>query len=139
MDYIYASYDMESEHDKYWHIQMHKPEGPQSELTIRSRDLLEEPQPVIGTSEWDSKQCEDFKHIPEGSIVLVREGKKAIALCRITGPNRSDTLYTTDMSKSFASSLMKSSLPLVYSIRIPLSLVVAIPNSGNTSIDYTLV
>lgn len=90
MDYIYASYDMESEHDKYWHIQMHKPEGPQSELTIRSRDLLEEPQPVIGTREWDSKQCEDFKHIPEGSIVLVREGKKAIALCRITGPNRSD-------------------------------------------------
>lgn len=69
---------------------MHKPDGPQSAFIIRSRDLLEEPQPVIGTSEWDSKQCEDFKHIPEGSIVLVREGKKAIALCRITGPSRSD-------------------------------------------------
>ena len=90
MNYIYTSYDMESKHDKYWHIQMHKPDGPQSAFIIRSRDLLEEPQPVIGTSEWDSKQCKDFKHIPEGSIVLVREGKKAIALCRITGPNRSD-------------------------------------------------
>ncbi len=90
MDYIYTFYDMESEHDKYWHIQMHKPDGRQSAFTIRSRDLLEEPQPVIGTSEWESKQCEDFKHIPEGSIVLVREGKKSIALCRITGPNRSD-------------------------------------------------
>lgn len=81
---------MESKHDKYWHIQMHKPDGPQSAFIIRSRDLLEEPQPVIGTSEWDSKQCEDFKHIPEGSIVLVREGNRAIALCRIIGPNRSD-------------------------------------------------
>ena len=90
MDYIYASYDMESEHDKYWHIQMHMPDGSPKERIVRSRDLLEEPQPVIGTSEWESKQCEDFKHIPEGSIVLVREGKKAIALCRITGPNRSD-------------------------------------------------
>lgn len=81
---------MEIKHDKYWHIQMHKPDGPESAFIIRSRDLLEEPQPVIGTSEWDSKQCEDFKHIPEGSIVLVREGKRAIALCRITGPSRSD-------------------------------------------------
>ncbi len=81
---------MESKHDKYWHIQMHKPDGPQSAIIIRSRDLLEEPQPVIGTSEWESKQCEDFKHIPEGSIVLVREGNRAIALCRITGPIRGD-------------------------------------------------
>lgn len=99
MNYIYTSYDMESEHDKYWHIQMHKPDGPQSAFIIRSRDLLEEPQPVIGTSEWDSKQCEDFKHIPEGSIVLVREGKKAIALCRITGPSRSDE----DLEKKYHS------------------------------------
>lgn len=90
MDYIYTFYDMESEHDKYWHIQMHKPDGPESPIIIRSRDLLEEPQPVIGTSEWESKQCEDFKHIPEGSIVLVREGNRAIALCRITGPIRGD-------------------------------------------------
>ena len=81
---------MESKHDKYWHIQMHKPDGPQSAIIIRSRDLLEEPQPVIGTREWESKQCEDFKHIPEGSIVLVREGNRAIALCRITGPIRGD-------------------------------------------------
>ena len=90
---------MGSKHDKYWHIQMHKPDGPQSAIIIRSRDLLEEPQPVIGTSEWDSKQCEDFKHIPEGSIVLVREGKKAIALCRITGPSRSDE----DLEKKYHS------------------------------------
>ena len=49
--------------------------------------MLQEAQPVIGTSEWEKKQCQDFKSIPEGSIVLVRDGEKALALCRIIGPN----------------------------------------------------
>ena len=49
--------------------------------------MLNEAQPVIGITEWEGKQCEDFKEVPEGSIVLVRDGKKALALCKIVGPN----------------------------------------------------
>ena len=49
--------------------------------------MLEEQQPVIGTGEWKNKQCEDFKSVPVGSIVLVREGNRALALCKIIGVN----------------------------------------------------
>lgn len=94
MDYIYTSYDMESEHDKYWHIQMHRPNGQDPEPRIDPKLLLEEQAPVIATREWEegykNPTIKMFKSIPEGSVVLVREGKQAIALCRIAGPHRQD-------------------------------------------------
>ena len=94
MDYIYTSYDMESEHDKYWHIQVHRPNGKDPNPYINPKLLLEEQAPVIATREWKegykNGTIEMFGSIPEGSVVLVREGEKAIALCRIAGPSRKD-------------------------------------------------
>lgn len=77
---------METTYDKYWHIQMHLPEGKEG-TEIDSRKLLLEKEPVIGTGEWDDAQCHNFKTIPRGSIVLVRRGSEAIALCEIIGDN----------------------------------------------------
>ena len=79
--------------DKYWHIQMHLPEG-KGGMVIDSKQMLLEKNPVIGTGEWDSKQCEDFKSIDKGSIVLVRRGEQALALCEITGDNFNDNVLT---------------------------------------------
>lgn len=76
-------------HDKYWHIQMHLPEGKDG-IEIDPRKLLLEKEPVIGTGEWDDAQCTNFKTIPLGSIVLVRRGSEAIALCEIIGDNYYD-------------------------------------------------
>ena len=73
----------------YWHIQMGKPKG-RGGAQINSMDLLCQPQPVIATTEDPDNQCKDFKTVPEGTIVLVREGKKALALCKIIGPNYND-------------------------------------------------
>ena len=77
---------MKNKDQIYWHIQMHLPEG-KGGAQINSMLMLEEQQPVIGTGEWKNKQCEDFKRIPVGSIVLVREGNRALALCKIIGAN----------------------------------------------------
>ena len=59
--------------------------------------MLKEPEPVIGLSQWDDKKtgkedkkCIDFKKIPNGNIVLVRKGMKAIALCQIISDNFHD-------------------------------------------------
>ena len=65
---------------------MSYPDGPGSSW-CDPMPMLNEAQPVIGITEWEDKQCEDFKEVPEGSIVLVRDGKKALALCKIVGPN----------------------------------------------------
>lgn len=77
---------MESKDQTYWHIQMHLPDGKEG-ARIASMPMLQETQPVIGTGEWEDRQCEEFKRIPEGSIILVREGNRALALCKIIGPN----------------------------------------------------
>lgn len=74
---------------KYWHIQMHLPEGKNG-TEIDPTLMLLEKDPVIGTGEWDDKQCDNFKHIDNGNIVLVRKGGQAIALCQITGENFTD-------------------------------------------------
>lgn len=78
---------------RYWHIQMHLPEG-RGKRKINPTLMLQEEQPVIGTGEWENKkkekhkQCVDFKNVLAiGDVVLVREGKKAIALCEVTGDN----------------------------------------------------
>lgn len=76
-------------YEKYWHIQMHLPEGKNG-TEIDPTLMLLEKEPVIGTGEWDDKQCDNFKHIDNGNIVLVRKGGQAIALCQITGENFTD-------------------------------------------------
>ncbi|WP_370641621.1 McrB family protein [Prevotella sp. E9-3] len=84
---------MNSKHDKYWHIQMHLPEG-KGGVEIDSKAMLLEKEPVIGTGEWEDKQCVDFKTIAKGNIVLVRKGSEAIALCEIIGDNFTDEKLT---------------------------------------------
>lgn len=76
-------------YEKYWHIQMHLPEGKNG-TEIDPTLMLLEKEAVIGTGEWDDKQCDNFKHIDNGNIVLVRKGGQAIALCQITGENFTD-------------------------------------------------
>ncbi|SDL73837.1 5-methylcytosine-specific restriction enzyme B [Segatella bryantii] len=84
---------MNSKHDKYWHIQMHLPDG-KGGMEIDSKQMLLEKEPVIGTGEWEDKQCVDFKTIAKGNIVLVRKGSEAIALCEIIGDNFKDEKLT---------------------------------------------
>ena len=84
---------MNSKHDKYWHIQMHLPEG-KGGMEIDSKAMLLEKEPVIGTGEWEDKQCVDFKTIAKGNIVLVRKGSEAFALCEIIGDNFTDEKLT---------------------------------------------
>lgn len=83
---------LRTEYDKFWHIQMHLPEG-KGGTVIESNLMLMESEPVIGTGEWDDAQCRNFKTIENGNIVLVRRGSQALALCQIIGDNFiSDTL-----------------------------------------------
>src|SRR5574337_635674 len=83
----------------YWHIQMHLPEGREGGITINPKDMLMEEQPIIGTGEWEDIQCERFKGLGDsplkiGDVILVREGKKALALCQVTGNNFTDSNLT---------------------------------------------
>lgn len=81
---------MSYKRDKYWHIQMHLPYGREGGLRIESENLLKEANPIIALNEWKDWQCRNFKEISIGSIVLVREGNKAIALCEVIGDNFND-------------------------------------------------
>ncbi len=75
---------------RYWHIQMHLPEGRDGRQ-IDSIEMLQREHPVIGTGEWNNRQCVDFKNkLAIGDIVLVREGQKALALCEIISNNYVD-------------------------------------------------
>ena len=80
-------------YDRYWHIQMYLPEG-KGGIEIDSSLMLRDPQPVIGTGEWDKKPCSDFKTIENGNIILVRKGNQALALCQIIGENFQDETLT---------------------------------------------
>jgi 5-methylcytosine-specific restriction enzyme B len=83
--------------DKYWHIQMHLPEG-KGGMVIDSTQMLKETNPVIGTGEWDNKQCRDFKGLGDGiktgDIVMVRVGNKPLALCEVLSDNFNDPELT---------------------------------------------
>lgn len=68
---------------------MHLPEGKLG-IEINPLDMLYEDTPVISTGEWDDTQCFHFKSIATGSIVLVRKGSQALALCQITSENIND-------------------------------------------------
>ena len=73
-------------YDKFWHIQMHLPDG-KGGTEIDSQQMLLESEPVIGTGEWDNEQCRQFKTIENGNIVLVRKGNQVLALCQLIGDN----------------------------------------------------
>lgn len=93
---------MNKDQKKYWHIQMYKPYGNEDEARVDYKKMLEREEPVIGTREWDNYQCEEFKAIEKGSIVLVREGNKAIALCEIISDNFTDRELTDEfLHKNF--------------------------------------
>lgn len=70
--------------DKYWHFQMDKPWGPKQPIRVDPTEMLSLPQPVIGTGEWENWQCDYFKSLPIGTILMVRKGGQMIALCKIT-------------------------------------------------------
>lgn len=75
---------------KYWHLQMHLPYGRTGGQIIDPLQMLKEKEPVIGTAEWHDKQCSDFKEVPENTVVLVRRGQEALALCAIISDCFSD-------------------------------------------------
>ena len=73
---------------------MFLPEGRDGD-SIESIKMLQEPQPVIGTGEWDDLQCRYFKGSANGGlrigdVVLVREGGKPLALCQVISDSFSD-------------------------------------------------
>lgn len=93
---------MNKDRKEYWHIQMYKPYGKEDEARVDSKKMLEREEPFIGTGEWDNYQCENFKTIEKGSIVLVREGNEAIALCQIISDNFTDRELTDEfLHKNF--------------------------------------
>ena len=71
----------------YWHMQMNRPWG-RGKPTIDSAKMLKENTPVIGIQEWKNIQCLQFKGendgLKEGDIILVREGQRPLAICKIT-------------------------------------------------------
>lgn len=84
----------------YWHIQMNLPEGRESGRQIDSSLMLRESPPIIGTGEWDDIQCRYFKNedgrgLQNNDIVLVREGKKPLAIVQIVGENFIDVTLTS--------------------------------------------
>lgn len=81
------------EFDKYWHIQMHLPQGKDG-IQIDSTGMLLEHEPIIGTGEWNDNQCRNFKNLDNGNIVLVRKGSQAIALCQLISENFADANLT---------------------------------------------
>lgn len=66
---------------------MFLPEG-KGGIAIDSTQMLMEERPVIGTGEWDNLQCQYFKGerngLAIGDIIMVREGNKPLALCKIS-------------------------------------------------------
>lgn len=93
---------MNKHRNKYWHIQMYKPYGKENEARVDSKKMLEREESVIGTGEWNHHQCKNFKAIEKGSIVLVREGNEAIALCQIISDNFTDRELTDEfLHKNF--------------------------------------
>ena len=69
-------------------MQMNQPWG-RGEESIESSEMLNQSQSIIGTGEWDDIQCryftgEDNRAMKIGDIILVREGKRPLAICEIT-------------------------------------------------------
>lgn len=92
----------------YWHMQMSLPHG-RGEVKINPIDLLKEQTPLIGIGEWDNIKCRYFKNKENqkrgfrlGDIVVVHEGAKPIALCKIISKSFKDkTLKDTYYLENF--------------------------------------
>ncbi|MBL1220297.1 AAA family ATPase [Chryseobacterium sp. L7] len=72
---------------KYWHLQMCLPYGRKGGF-YDSRPILKHSSALIASGEWESHQCINFKNfegdgLDQGDIVLVREGKRPLALVRV--------------------------------------------------------
>ncbi len=92
---------------EYWHIQMHLPQGRDGTI-INSLEMLKEPQPIIGTGEWDDFQCRNFKNgnghgLSFNDIILVRIGKRPVALCKVIDHKSftDNTLTTKYLNRHF--------------------------------------
>ncbi len=89
----------------YWHLQMHLPEGRKDPIGFDSSLMLKEPNPVIGTGEWDNIQCRYFKGEQGGlrlsSIVMVRRGNEPLALVKVTSDYFTDELLETKYINHF--------------------------------------
>ncbi len=88
----------------YWHMQMHLPEGREGNYSVSATEMLREPEPIIGTGEWNDVQCLYFKGkkydnrgMDIGDIVLIREGQEIIALCEVI----SDSFLNPKLSQKY--------------------------------------
>lgn len=89
-------------------MQMSLPHG-RGEVKINPIDLLKEQTPLIGIGEWDNIKCRYFKNKENqkrgfrlGDIVVVHEGAKPIALCKIISKSFKDkTLKDTYYLENF--------------------------------------
>ena len=88
----------------YWHIQMNQPSGRQG-YKIDSSQLLKESPSIIGTGNWASYQCDNFKGgdkgLKIGDIILVREGSTPLALCRVISDCYEDDNLTNKYGQEF--------------------------------------
>lgn len=89
----------------FWHIQMNQPHG-RGETTIDSKKMLEQQVPVIGTGNWEDFQCDYFKGIGENAlsindIILIHEGQKVIALCKIISECFEDSTLKSEFYHHF--------------------------------------
>ena len=79
---------------------MNQPWG-RGERRINSIEMLKETPPIIGTGEWNNIQCLHFKGenggLKIGDIILVREGAKTLALCKII----SDYFTNSDFEQKY--------------------------------------
>ena len=81
---------------------MYKPYGQEDEARVDSKKMLEREEPIMGIGERGNYQCEKFKTIEKDSIVLVREGNEAIALCQIISDNFTNKELTDEfLHKNF--------------------------------------
>ena len=77
----------------YWHIQMSKPQGRKGVIYVDPKSMLTLKNPVIGTGEWNDYQCRYFKNdLNENSIVCVKDGSEAVALCRVISSSFKDNI-----------------------------------------------
>jgi len=83
---------------------MNQPSGRQG-YKIDSSQLLKESPSVIGTGNWASYQCDNFKGgdkgLKIGDIILVREGSTPLALCRVISDCYEDDNLTNKYGQEF--------------------------------------
>lgn len=70
----------------YWQLQINQP-SMKNRSKMDSSELLKIKAPIIGIEDWESSQCDNFKGgergLKIGDIVLIRNGRFPLALCKI--------------------------------------------------------